>query len=232
MTRYSPNMEDTVERFVADLATDVAPTLVNQYAVDVPGIDGPYGASTRRVNLRTYLETRIARPLALIGEAPSAHGARFSGIAFTAERSLPPDRQTSAPGLRTGGFTEHSATVLGRALERSGIDPGDVILWNAVPFHPARPDDPLRNRRPSPDELDIGAKWLARFLALMRPGLVVAVGRTAGRALPAGTRIVRHPANGGSRQLQIDLAELATELGYAREPGDGVAGNQQRAEAE
>ena len=225
-------MEDTVERFVADLAAEVAPTLVNQYAVEVPGLDRPRGASIRRANLRTYLEPRIARPLALIGEAPSAHGARFSGIAFTAERSLPPDRRTSAPGLRAGGFTEHSATVLGRALERSRIDPGDVILWNAVPFHPARPDDPLRNRRPSPDELDIGARWLTRFLALMRPGLVVAVGQTAGQALPAGTLIVRHPANGGSRQLQIDLAKLASELGYAREPDDAVDANQQRAEEE
>lgn len=211
-------MEDTVERFVADLAAEVAPTLVNQYAVAIPGIDGPRGASIRRANLRTYLEPRIGRPLALIGEAPSAHGARFSGIAFTAERSLPPDRRTSAPGLRAGGFTEHSATVLGRAFDQSHIDPADVILWNAVPFHPARLDDPLRNRRPSADELVAGARWLARFLALMRPGLIVAVGRTAGQALPAGTLIVRHPANGGSRQLQIDLAGLASELGYAREP--------------
>lgn len=230
MTRYSPDMEDTVERFVADLAAEVAPTLVNQYAVEIPGIDGPRGASIRRANLRTYLEPRIGRPLALIGEAPSAHGARFSGIAFTAERSLPPDRRTSAPGLRAGGFTEHSATVLGRAFDQSQIDPADVILWNAVPFHPARLDDPLRNRRPSADELVVGAGWLARFLALMRPGLVVAVGRTAGQALSAGTLIVRHPANGGSRQLQIDLAGLASELGYAREPRDGVDGNDQRAE--
>lgn len=232
MTRYSRDMKDTVERFVTDLAAEFAPTLINQYALEVPGIDGPRGASIRRANLRAYLEPRIGCPLALIGEAPSAHGARFSGIAFTAERSLPPDRRTSAPGLRTGGFTEHSATVLGRALAQAGIDPGDVILWNAVPFHPARADDPLRNRRPSADELVVGAGWLARFLELMQPGLVVAVGRTAGQALPAGTRIVRHPANGGSRQLQIDLAELASEFGYARESGDGVAGNQQRAAEE
>lgn len=115
MTRYSPDMEDTVERFVADLAAEVAPTLVNQYAVEIPGIDGPRGASIRRANLRTYLEPRIGRPLALIGEAPSAHRARFSGIAFTAERSLPPDRRTSAPGLRAGGF---------RALGEGGRVPG------------------------------------------------------------------------------------------------------------
>jgi uracil-DNA glycosylase len=228
VTRYSRDMNDTVERFVTDLAAEFAPTLINQYAVEVPGIDGPRGASIRRANLRAYLEPRIGRPLALIGEAPSAHGARFSGIAFTAERSLPPERWTSAPGLRAGGFTEHSATVLGRAMGRAGVDPGDVILWNAVPFHPARDEDPLRNRRPTAGELTLGAHWLARFLALMRPGLVVAVGQTAGQALPAGTPIVRHPANGGSRQLQLDLARLAIGLGYAAEPRDGADGSKQR----
>jgi uracil-DNA glycosylase len=210
-------MDDTVERFVADLASEVTPTLVNQYAVNVPGIDRLGGASIRQANLRTYLETRIGRPLALIGEAPSAHGARFTGIAFTAERSLAPDRWTSAPSLRPSGFTEHSATVLGRALGQAGIDPSDLILWNAVPFHPARVDDLLRNRRPTADELDLGARWLVRFLPLMRPALVVAVGRTASRALAAGTRVIRHPANGGSRQLQLDLASLAVELGSVRE---------------
>ncbi len=90
MTRYSRDMKDTVERFVTDLAAEFAPTLINQYALEVPGIDGPRGASIRRANLRAYLEPRIGCPLALIGEAPSAHGARFSGIAFTAERGQAP----------------------------------------------------------------------------------------------------------------------------------------------
>lgn len=206
-------MDETIEQFVADLAAERTATLVNQYAGDIPGIDRPGGARIRRANLRTYLEPRIGCPLALIGEAPSAHGARFSGIAFTAERSLPPDRRTSPAGLRPDGFTEHSATILGRAMSQAGIDAGEVALWNVVPFHPARANDPFRNRLPAADELDLGARWLERFLALMRPGMVVAVGQTASRALPAGTRVVRHPANGGSRQLQLDLASLATVLG-------------------
>lgn len=215
-------MDDTIERFVTDLAGEITSTLVNQYASEVPGIDRPGGASIRRDNLRTYLEPRIGRPLAMIGETPSAHGARFSGIAFTAERSLPPDRRTSAPGLRPGGFTELSATILGRGLDHAGIDPSDVVLWNVVPFHPARLDDRLRNRTPTAGELDLGARWLARFRALMRPALVVAVGQTASRALPAGTRVIRHPANGGSRQLRLDLASLAAEMGYDRALGDDL----------
>jgi len=74
-------------------------------------------------NLAVYMEMRIGAPIALIGEAASAHGARFSGIAFTAERSLAVSEQTSALGLRRNGFTEHSATILGRALESINLDP-------------------------------------------------------------------------------------------------------------
>lgn len=213
-------MDDTIERFLADLVAEATPTLINQYAVEVPALDRPGGAAIRRDNLRAYLERRIGRPFALIGEAPSARGARFSGIAFTAERSLAEERQTSAAGLCPGGFTEHSATVLGSALHAAGIDSNDVVFWNAVPFHPAGRDDPLRNRRPTRLELEIGRHWLARFLAVVRPSHVVAVGRTASLALGPDSRVVRHPANGGSPQLRIDLAGLVTDTGYEPRFGD------------
>jgi hypothetical protein len=151
-------MPDSVARFVADLARARPPaSLFNQYAIEISGLDRPGGAATRCDNLRAYLEPRIGVHVALIGEAPSAHGARFSGIAFTAERCLPPAQRTSADGLRNDGFAEHSATVLRGAIEAAGLDSGSVVLWNAVPFHPARADDPLRNRRPTTGELALGA---------------------------------------------------------------------------
>src|SRR6476646_9835686 len=107
-------MQDSVRQFVEDLTGATTGRLVNQYAHDVAGIDRIGGARIRCTNLRAYLEPRVGSPLALIGEAPSARGARFSGIAFTAERSLEPAQRTSAPGLSPNGFTEHSATVLDR----------------------------------------------------------------------------------------------------------------------
>ena len=207
-------MADSVAWFVADLARELTGALVNQYAVEVPGVDRPGAAAIRCVNLRAYLEPRVGARLALIGEAPSAHGARFSGIAFTAERSLNPTQRTSAPGLAPDGFTEHSATILSRALAESGIDPASVVLWNAVPFHPARPDDRLRNRRPRAVELALGQYWLVRFVALMRPRMIAAVGQSAARVLPPGTRVLRHPANGGRPKLTAGLIALADELGF------------------
>lgn len=206
-------MPDSVARFPAHLARERPPAcLFNQYAIDVPGLDRPGGAATRCDNLRAYLEVRVGVRLALIGEAPSAHGARFSGIAFTAERCLRPAQRTSADGLKKDGFAEHSATVLRGAMEAAGMDPASVVLWNAVPFHPARADDPLRNRRPTVDELALGRRWLDRFLALMHPSLVVGLGESSRRVLPASTRVLRHPANGGKPKLQTGLAELMTEI--------------------
>lgn len=209
---YGSAVEDSVAEFVADLALEGQASLFNQYATEVAGLDRPGGPAIRCGNLRAYLEPRIGVPLALIGEAPSAHGARFSGIAFTDERSLPAVQRTSADGLTKDGFTEHSATVLRGALEAAGMDPASVILWNAVPFHPARADDPLRNRPPTADELAMGHRWLVRFIALMQPQLVVGLGESSRRVLPAGTRVLRHPANGGKPKLQAGLLELAADI--------------------
>jgi uracil-DNA glycosylase len=207
-------MVDSVEQFVADLARERTPSLVNQYAGDVDGVDQPGGASIRRANLVVYLLPRVGATLALIGEAPSAHGARFSGIAFTAERSLAPDQRTSARSLTSDGFTELSATVLERALHAAGLGDTNVVLWNAVPFHPASAADPLKNRSPRVGERALGALWLARFLDLMKPREIVAVGQTARAALPVGSTVVRHPAHGGSRQLQADLIALAAHPAF------------------
>lgn len=110
-------------------------------------------------------------------------------------------------------FAQHGARrPRGRAPKRAGA----VILWNAVPFHPARADDPLRNRRPTAEELALGRRWLDRFLVLMQPQLVVGLGQSSRRVLPGGTRVLRHPASGGKPRLQAGLMELATEIGQDR----------------
>jgi len=207
-------MTDSIDRFVADLAAAQTGALVNQYRVEIPELDRPGGAAIRCANLRAYLEPRIGAPLALIGEAPSAHGARFSGIAFTAERSLPPGQRTSALGLKPNGFAEHSATIVRQALEAVEIDPAQVLLWNAVPFHPCRHDDQLRNRQPDEDELVLGDRWLKRFMKLMRPRTTAAVGKWAQALRPEWTPL-RHPSYGGGPELRAGLAILVVDSGIA-----------------
>lgn len=216
-------VNEDVEQFVADLAAATAGSLFNQYSREVPGLDRPGAAAIRRENLMAYLESRIGAFLALIGEAPSAHGARFSGIAFTSERLLDADRHTSALGLRPSGFAELSATVLRNAIRDAGLDEKEIVLWNVVPFHPAPPNQPLRNRPPTATELATGREWLNRFIRLMGPHTIVAVGQTARRSLPPGTTVVRHPANGGYPQLSADLLALREGMTWVV-PGEARAG--------
>jgi len=216
-------MADSISRFVDDLAREGTGALVNQYAVEVAGLDRPGGAVVRCTNLARYLEGRIGVPLTLIGEAPSAHGARFSGIAFTAERSLPRDRWTSAEGRWPNGLTELSATVLASAIRSAGVDSDGVVLWNVVPFHPARAGDPLRNRLPTLQEFELGAHWLDRFLTLVRPERIGAVGRSAQRFLPDAWPL-RHPAFGGGPELAAGLLAMCADLARktSNEPGSAA----------
>ena len=209
-------MADSIGLFVRDLAQAETGALVNQYAIEVAGLDRHGGANQRCANLAAYLEPRIGAALALVGEAPSAHGARFSGIAFTAERTLPPGRRTSAPDRWPNGLTELSATVLRKALVEAGLDAEQVVLWNVVPFHPARALEPLRNRLPTASEFELGSAWLERFLRLVRPERVAAVGRSAQRLLPLAIPL-RHPAFGGGRELREGLAALSDARGSPKE---------------
>lgn len=67
---------------------------------------------------------------------------QFSGIAFTAERCLPPAQRTSADGLKQNGFAEHPATVLRGAMEaarsrRWGAFAASSEAWHAIRRHRA-----------------------------------------------------------------------------------------------
>jgi uracil-DNA glycosylase len=136
-------------------------------------------------------------------------GGRFSGIAFTAERSLlewgAPFRPTST---RTGGWAEPSGTIVHGALAEAGAE-DLAILWNSVPAHPHRPGAPLTNRAPTRTEIEAGAPLLDAAIALLRPQRIVAVGRTAERSLgDRAEACVRHPAQGGATQFREGIARL------------------------
>jgi uracil-DNA glycosylase len=210
------SMTDTLGRFVTDLGAFRCGRLVNPYALDheVPELDRSAGSITRALNLLTYLEAHRRPRLMLVGEAPGYQGCRFSGIAFTSERSLPSERHSS---LHPRGWQEPSATIVHRALAELGLE--DVtLLWNAVPLHPAGPT-PLSNRAPTKLELAAGAEWLRRLLELVQPQMVVAIGRSAERSLPDAAASVRHPAHGGARLFRDGLAKLVATRAELTDPG-------------
>ena len=201
-----------LQRFVADLAScDIGRTF-NLFRDEMPGYDAEGGAARRRSNLLHYLDSRARAELLAVGEAPSFRGMRWSGIAFTSERTLDswgaPYRRSS---LKPEGWTEPSATIVHRVLAELGAEKR-VLLWNAVPTHPHRADSPLSNRRPSTAEIEAGGDFARRLLELVQPPSVVAVGRVAESILRSilGKDVfyVRHPANAGAVEFADGMCAL------------------------
>jgi len=205
---------DSLERLVADLARVRTGRLVNPYECYESELDRPNGAATRRANLLDYLEARRSPALLLVGEAAGFRGCRFSGIAFTSERSLAPERWSSRCER---GWIEPSASIVHGELSFLDIE-SRTLLWNAVPFHPAKDGLLLSNRPPTRGEREAGEEWLMRLVALTHPGLVVAIGRKAAKSLKnldLGGLAVRHPANGGATLFREQLRAVVHEHGLA-----------------
>jgi uracil-DNA glycosylase len=179
--------------------------------------------AVRRRNLRLYLEQMegIGPRMLLIGEAVSYRGGRLTGIAFVSEsvmlggvdtRSgfvLGADRgyRKATPGPKLS--TEASATMVWGTIKEIAPLP---LLWNAFPFHPFAPGNPLSNRAPSAAELLIGERFIARLMRLFRFEQVVAIGNSASLSLQRmgieHTK-VRHPSQGGKNLFVEGMERLS-----------------------
>ena len=196
-------------QLVDDLAAcDIGGTF-NLFRDEDAALDAEGAAARRRANLLAYLESRRAADVVAFGEAAGYQGARWSGIAFTSERDLDAWGEPYArSSRRPEGWSEPSGTIVHRVLGELGAE-GRVLLWNTVPTHPHRPGEPLTNRRPTKSETAAGVVYALQLIALVRPRIVVAVGRVAEASLgEAGVRpvqYVRHPANGGGAIFEREM---------------------------
>jgi hypothetical protein len=181
-------------------------------------------AALRRENLVRYLVERTrGRPVVLAGEAMGYAGGRFSGIAFTAERTL---LEWGAPyaltSTRPEGYKEMSGSIVHGLLGELGLE-HRVLLWNTVPAHPHPPGRPLGNRAPSMPERRAGGSVLGELLALVDPLAVVPVGKVAERTLGdlgiAALPSVRHPAQGGATRFRAETRAALAGIGLARIAG-------------
>lgn len=192
---------------------------------------GPDAPSIRREQLEAYLSERLesARYL-FIAEALGYQGGHFTGIAMTSERILlghhrpvhgiPPEgtfrtvprRRTSRVEVNEKGMSEPTATIMWKALHQLGADPYEVVLWNALAWHPYDPEAGLlSNRTPTDAELAMGFPALRAFLALFPGREIIAVGRKCEYVLDhfgAAYTPVRHPANGGAPKFRKQFKEI------------------------
>jgi hypothetical protein len=191
----------------------------------------PEAPEIRRSQLKAYLAERQHRARYLfIAEALGYQGGHFTGIAMTSERILLGHQEekygikpghvfkktepirTSRPDLIEKGMSEPTATIMWGALIDLGIDPYDVVLWNAVPWHPYKQGKGLlSNRTPLTGEMAAGLKHLKTFIHLFEGVKVIAVGRKCEQSLTelgiAHTG-VRHPANGGAPKFRSQLQDM------------------------
>lgn len=109
-------------------------------------------------------------------------------------------------------MSEPTATIVWGAFIEMGIDPYDVVLWNAVPWHPYKPEKGLlSNRTPLKSELETGLKHLKVITGMFKNAKVVAVGRkceTSLSLLDIDYTGVRHPANGGAGKFREQIKRL------------------------
>ncbi len=187
-------------------------------------------AEIRRHQLKFYINERLERkPFLLLGEALGYQGGHFSGIAMTSERlllghlenrGLKPEfvfigmqpSRTSRVEIRKDGFSEPTATIVWNHLIGLGLNPYDFIIWNAFAWHPYNPQKGmLSNRTPTPAEFSLGKPVLQKFIKLVEPRQIVAVGEKASLLISeAGYehQKVRHPANGGAGKFREQLSAL------------------------
>lgn len=185
----------------------------------------------RKKQLSAYLTERLQSASYLcIAEALGYQGGHFTGIAMTSERillghhesvhgipargvfqTIQPQR-TSKPEVNARGMSEPTATIMWKALHNLGINPYEVVLWNALSWHPYDPGEGLlSNRTPTDTELEAGFPSLRTFLDLFPDRQIIAVGRKCEQVLDEfGTEYipVRHPANGGAPKFRKQMTKI------------------------
>jgi len=202
-----PSKLGAIEGLLADLSRATIGATFNQFR-EVGPDDLPDAPAIRLANLRHYLEERDQADVVAVGEAAGYQGMRWSGIAFTSEFDLlrwgHPYRRSSR---RPRPWKEPSGTIVHGVLEDMGAE-RRVILWNTVPTHPHLPDKPLSNRRPTRPEVAAGLTYVQRLIDIVRPRLLVGVGRIAAETLGGRAVYVRHPAQSGATAFRAGMRAL------------------------
>ena len=192
------------ELFVENLATFKFVHAFNPYSDLCPDHDRPDAPVIRRRNLVRMLTAaeKTGTDTIWFGRDLGYRGGRRTGLALTDEPHL------AELGKAFGNVVIERATLTQPVAERTAQEiwkmirrlPSAPFLWNAFPFHPYEPNDPMTNRCHTAREARMVEGVLESLLDWLRPVRIVALGNDAHRAL---TRMgyeaicIRHPSYGG-----------------------------------
>ena len=197
----------------------------------------PRQSATTQALLRLHEQIKLCtrcplhrfRTQAVPGVGPSSARIVFVGEA--------PGRQEDRRGEP---FVGAAGKVLDELLASVGLSRADVYITNVVKSRPTSGPRPGRNRLPTPDEIAACLPWLDEQLRIIRPAVIVTLGRIAleqfapGRALAkvhgrliTDTRVtilpLYHPATvlyrrTWMRVLKRDFQRLRRVLTKSRRP--------------
>ena len=97
-----------------------------------------------------------------------------------------PGRQEDATGRP---FVGRAGRLLDELLRHAGLGRSDVYITNVLKDRAASPGSPPRDRPPAPAEVRACLPWLELQLGLIRPRIIVTLGRHSLEALLPGARI-------------------------------------------
>ena len=86
-------------------------------------------------------------------------------------------------------FVGRAGRLLDELLAHAGLRRDDVYITNVIKSRAVTSTIPPRDRPPKPSEVAACAPWLAAQFALIRPRIVVTLGRYSLEAILPGTRI-------------------------------------------
>jgi len=101
-------------------------------------------------------------------------------------------------------FVGRAGRLLEDLLASIGLNRGDVYITNVIKCRAVTATEPPRDRPPAPVEISACAPWLGAQSALLRPRILVTLGRHALEAVVPGARLGQvhgHPQRRGNQTI-------------------------------
>ena len=202
-----------VDSLISTLSSIRLANVFNPYVDVCDEHDDSLSPSIRKQNLLLFLSSALeTEPETVwIGRDLGYRGGRRTGLPLTDEGHLLIFREVfevpASKATRTTDVKERTAAEIWRAIQLIKQPP---FLWNAFPFHPHEPGEPLNNRCHTKKEFEVCEELLQGLLDVFGFARIFVLGNEAARAmerLGKSYTYVRHPSYGGQSEFRKQMSE-------------------------